>query len=84
MVFFDRDYIKLVISLDSMTILTILILLVLFFVVVVLELHLQHMEVPSLGVELELQLPAYTTVPGIQATSMTYTIAHGNAVSLTH
>ena len=83
MVFFDRDYIKLVISLDSMTILTILILLVLFFFVF-LELHLQHMEVPSLGVELELQLPAYTTVPGIQATSMTYTIAHGNAVSLTH
>ena len=23
--------------------------------------HLQHMEVPGLGVELELQLPAYTT-----------------------
>ena len=26
-----------------------------------LGLHLQHMEVPRLGVELELQLPAYTT-----------------------
>ena len=28
---------------------------------VFLGLHLQHMEVPKLGVELELQLPAYTT-----------------------
>ena len=26
-----------------------------------LELHLGHMEVPRLGVKLELQLPAYTT-----------------------
>ena len=26
-----------------------------------LGLHLQHMEVPSLGVKLELELPAYTT-----------------------
>ena len=33
--------------------------------------HLQHMEVPRLGVALELQLPAYIT-------------AHGNAGSLTH
>ena len=33
--------------------------------------RLQHMEVPSPGVELELQLPAYTT-------------AHGNARSFTH
>ena len=36
--------------------------------------QVQHMEVPRLGVELELQLPACTT-----ATSATYTIAHGNA-----
>ena len=35
------------------------------------RLYLQHMEVPRLWVELELQLPAYTT-------------AHGNAGSLTH
>ena len=27
-----------------------------------LRLHLQHMEFPRLGAELELQLPAYTTV----------------------
>ena len=36
-----------------------------------LGLHLRHMEVPRLGVELELHLPAYTT-------------AHGNGRSLTH
>ena len=36
-----------------------------------LGLHLQRMEVPRLGAESELQLPAYTT-------------AHGNAGSLTH
>ena len=44
------------------------------------------MEVPRLGVEPELQLPAYTTAiaTGIQAASATYTIAHGNAGSLTH
>ena len=33
--------------------------------------HLRHMEIPGLGVQLELQLPAYTT-------------AHSNARSLTH
>ena len=31
-----------------------------------LEPHPQHMEVPSLGVESELQLPAYTTAIAIQ------------------
>ena len=41
--------------------------------------HPHHMEVPRLGVESELQLPAYTT-----ATSATYTTAHGNTGSLTH
>ena len=36
--------------------------------------------VPRLGVELELQLPAYATAKQhrIQATSSTYTTAHGN------
>ena len=32
-----------------------------FFFICFLWLHLQHMEVPRLGVNLELQLPAYTT-----------------------
>ena len=50
------------------------------------QIYLQHMEVPRLGVESELQLPAYTTTtetrdPGMSAT---YTTAHGNAGSLTH
>ena len=51
-----------------------------------LGLHLQHMEVPSLGVNSELQLPAYTTATQhrIQATSMTYTTANGNTRSPTH
>ena len=42
-----------------------------FFFFVSLGLHPRHMEVPRLGVESELKLPAYTT-------------AHGNAGSLTH
>ena len=43
------------------------------------------MEVPRLGVQSELQLPAYTiaTALGVQATSATYTPAHSNAGSLT-
>ena len=32
-----------------------------FFFLVFLGLHPQHMEVPRLGIELELQLPAYIT-----------------------
>jgi len=44
---------------------------VLFFFFFFLGLNLQHTEVPRLGVQSELQLPAYTT-------------AHSNAVSLTH
>ena len=43
--------------------------------------HLWHMEVPRLGVKLELQLPACTTAT---AWSVTYTPAHGSAARLTH
>ena len=39
----------------------IIIMLSLFIFAFFLGLHSRHMEVPSLGVELELQLPAYTT-----------------------
>ena len=48
--------------------------------------HLQHMEVPKLGVKSELQLPAYSTVIrcGIQAMSMTFTTAYGNLGSHGH
>ena len=45
------------------------------------------MEVPRLGIELEMQLPAYTTATAtrqIRAASATYTAACGNAESLTH
>ena len=40
------------------------------------------MEVPGLGVELELHLPAYTTPQSqqhqLRAMSMTYAVAHGH------
>ena len=59
-----------------------------FCFLVFLEPHPWHMEIPRLGVQLELQLPAYTTAIEqcqIQATSATYTTAHGNTGSfLTH
>ena len=56
------------------------------YLLVFLGLHLRHTKVPRLGVESELQPPAYTTATAeqIQATSATYTTAHGDAGSLTH
>ena len=44
------------------------------------------MEVPRLGVEWELQLPAYTTATATRdpAVSVTYNTAHGSAGSPTH
>ena len=49
-------------------------------------LHQQHMEVPKLGAELELQLRPSTQPRQhwIQATPATYAAAHGNTRSLTH
>ena len=60
--------------------------LAIFYLSVVLGLHLWHMEVLRLGVELELQLPVYTTPqqPQIRVMSANYTTAHSNARSLTH
>ena len=51
-----------------------------------LEPHLQNTEVPRLGFKEEIKLPAYATATAtrIQALSVTYTTAHGNAGSLTH
>ena len=43
-----------------------------------------HMEVPKLGVKLELQLLACSTATQDLSWSVTYTTAHGNAGSLTH
>ena len=37
-----------------------------YFFLFFLELHLQHMEVPRLGVESKLQLPPYTTATAMQ------------------
>ena len=46
---------------------------------------LQHMEVPRLGVELELSYAGLRhSNTGIRAASATYTIAHSNTRSLTH
>ena len=49
-----------------------------------LGLHLRHMEVPRLGVELELQVLATATATQIPAASVTNTTAHGNTRPLTH
>ena len=59
-----------------------------FFIFCFLGLHLQHMEVPRLGVTLELQPLANATASAMTtqepAVSVTYTTAHGNAEFLTH
>ena len=60
-----------------------------FFFFCFLGQHPRHVEVPRLGVESELQLLAYTAATagsnvGSNATSVTYTTAHGNNVSVTH
>ena len=47
-----------------------------------LEPHPWHMEVPRLGIRLELQLLAYTTAAAKWDPS--YTTAHGNSGSLNH
>ena len=48
--------------------------------------HVWYMEVPRLGVKLELQLQAYTSATAMldPAISANYTTAHGNTGSLTH
>ena len=38
--------------------------------------HLQHMEIPRLGVESELQLPAYTTATAVQNLSHVFDLHH--------
>ena len=47
-----------------------------FLSFVFLGLHLQHVEVPRLGVELELQLPAYTTVTAMLDLSCVCNLHH--------
>ena len=56
-----------------------------FLIFIFLGLHLWHMDVPRLGVKLELQLPAYTQPQQHQiwVVPVTYTAAHSNAGSST-
>ena len=49
-----------------------------FFLSVFLGLHPQHMEVPRLGVNLELQLPAYTTATATQDQSHVCHLHHSS------
>ena len=46
--------------------------------------HLRHMEVPRLGVESELQLPAYTLATAMQDPSCICDLHHSNIRSLMH
>ena len=57
-----------------------------FSFLVFLGLHLQHMEFPRLGVQLELQLWAYTTATATTDPSCVCVLQHSysNARSLTH
>ena len=49
-----------------------------FFLLFLLGLHSQHMEVPRLGVESKLQLPAYTTTTAMQDLSHVYNLHHSS------
>ena len=57
-----------------------------YFIFVFLGPNPQHVDVPRLGVESELQLLAYTTATATWDPShtLTYTAAHSDAGSLTH
>ena len=48
------------------------------FFLLFLGLHSQHMEVPRLGVKLELQLPAYTTATATQDLSHVFDLHHSS------
>ena len=55
-----------------------------FFFFFFLRLHQWHMEVPRLGGQSELELPAYTTATAMRDPNFViYTTAHSNAGSLT-
>ena len=57
-----------------------------FFLFCILRLHPQHVEVPRLGVQSELQLPVYTTATATWDLSHVCNLHHSsrNAGSLTH
>ena len=62
--------------------------IIFFFFFVFLGLHMCHMEVPRVGVESELQLPAYTTATATPDLNYVFdlhlTATHSNSRSLTH
>ena len=49
-----------------------------FILIFYLQLHLQHMEVPRLGLESELQLPVYTTTTATQDLSLVCDLHHSS------
>ena len=59
----------------------VLVFFVCFFFLV---LHLKHVEVPRLGVQLELKLQSQPLQHGIRAASAAYTMAHSIIRSLTY
>ena len=63
-------------------------IIIIIIIICFLGSHLRHMEIPRLGVQLELQLwptpQPQPQQPGIQAASATHTTAQGNTGSPTH
>ena len=49
-----------------------------FFFFFILGLHLQHKEVPILGIKLDLKLPAYTTVTATQDSNHVCDLHHSS------
>ena len=60
----------------------IIIIVIIIIILVFLGPHLQHMDIPRLGIESEMQLPAYTTATAMAKPDPSHTCS--NAGSLTH
>ena len=76
-----------ILTLFAALVITRFLLFIHFFFFFLVRLHLQHMEVPELGVKSRMELQQSTPQPQqhwIWATSMTYATACSNARSLTH
>ena len=56
----------------------IIIIIIIIIILLFLRLHMWHMEVPRLGVESELQLPAYTTAEATQDPSHLCDLHHSS------
>ena len=77
---------KIMVGIVALTVIVLLILFIYLFLSVFLGPHLQHRQVPRLGVESELQLPAYTTATAMPDLSCICDLHHNSqhAGSLTH